>query len=69
MRGTSGWRMKRERELADEYARAYGEAPQEGWVGQAGLALAAALYLEEEEEETEPGQAVRSPHSVRRDSP
>ena len=55
MRGTSGWRMKRERELADEYARAYGEAPQEGWVGQAGLALAAALYLEEEEEETEPG--------------
>jgi Arc/MetJ-type ribon-helix-helix transcriptional regulator len=35
--------VEREREIADEYTRAYGAAPQEDWVGQAGLALGAAL--------------------------
>jgi Arc/MetJ-type ribon-helix-helix transcriptional regulator len=40
-------RVEREREIADEYARAYGEAPQEDWVGRAGLALGAALQLAE----------------------
>ena len=41
-------RVEREREIADEYARAYGEAPQEAWIGQAGLALGAALQFREE---------------------
>ncbi|HEY8866379.1 MAG TPA: ribbon-helix-helix protein, CopG family [Solirubrobacteraceae bacterium] len=34
-------REEREREIADEYRRAYGEHPQEPWVGEAGLALGA----------------------------
>jgi Arc/MetJ-type ribon-helix-helix transcriptional regulator len=42
-------RVEREREIADEYARAYGAEPQEDWIGQAGLALGAKLLESEPE--------------------
>jgi len=34
-------REERDREIAERYARGYGEYPQEEWVGQAGLAAGA----------------------------
>ena len=36
-------RAQRERQIADEYRRAYAEAPAEDWVGEAGLQAGAGL--------------------------
>jgi Arc/MetJ-type ribon-helix-helix transcriptional regulator len=40
-------REEREREIVEAYRRGYGERPQEGWVGDAGLALGAELVKAE----------------------
>ena len=40
-------REQREREIAEEYRRAYREHPQEPWVGEAGLALGAEAIRQE----------------------
>jgi hypothetical protein len=39
--------QERERRIADAYARGYGAAPQEDWVGRAGLEAGAQLLKEE----------------------
>jgi Arc/MetJ-type ribon-helix-helix transcriptional regulator len=46
-------RDEREREIEDAYRRGYGAAPQEEWVGEAGLAAFAA-FVEAEERKGEP---------------
>lgn len=43
-------KVEREREIAEEYRRAYAASPQEDWVGEAGLALGAALITRDREE-------------------
>jgi hypothetical protein len=39
--------QERERPIADAYVRGYGAAPQEDWVGRAGLEAGAQLLKEE----------------------
>ena len=41
--------IEREREIGEEYARAYGAEPQDDWVGRAGLSLGASLLRSESE--------------------
>lgn len=38
---------EREAEIAAEYRRAYGEQPQEEWIGEAGLRLGAAMLAKQ----------------------
>jgi Arc/MetJ-type ribon-helix-helix transcriptional regulator len=40
-------RAGREREIAEEYRRAYGQQPEEDWVGEAGLAFMAQVLATE----------------------
>lgn len=43
-------KVEREREIAEEYRRAYSVSPQDDWVGEVGLALGAALIAQDREE-------------------
>lgn len=44
-------RAEREREIGEEYRRAYEDQPQEAWVGETGLALGAELVERERGED------------------
>ncbi len=47
-------KQQRDREIAEQYRRAYGAHPQEEWIGRAGLAATTALIAAEKADGTDP---------------